>query len=552
MIPSKLAKGWQLPPKPWRFLIIIVLVIGIFFRFANLDKKLYWIDETFTSLRIYGYTKQEVTNEVIDSEIITTDFLHNYQKPTLEKGLLDVVESLALEDPKHPPLYFVITRLWTKVFGNSAAVIRSFSAFISLFAFPSIYWLCLELFGSSFVAWIAVTLIAVSPFHVLYAQEARMYALHTVNILLSSAVLLRAIRINTKLSWGFYVASIFLGLYTHTTFFLVVILHGIYIVLNKGIRLEKIFVSYLKASLLGLLLFSPWLYLILSKVDEVKSTIRWMNNTLSLDDLRIGWEVHFVRIFFDVNPNYEYDNPISDNLWWITIRVFLVLFLYSVYFLVRHSQKKTYTFILILIIFPALVFALPDLFFGGMRSIVSRYAIITYLGCHLAFTYLFAHKIKDNYLNQEKNQQYLWSLLLIILISIEIISCTLSASKLTWWNKSFNSDNLPISNILNKESSLLISECNLSSLRQWDGQFGHLLSLSYHLDNKVKLQCFDNFQQIDISKIPNEFDAYFILNPPPSLKDKIKSQYRLKLEPIYENNMSLFYENNMSLWKLEK
>ncbi len=134
-----LAKGWhwQMPPKTWRFFLIAVLVIGIFFRFVNLDQKLYWRDETFTSLRIYGYTKQELTNEVTDGKIITKDFFQNYQKPNPEKGLFDVLKSLALEDPKHPPLYFVMTRLWTEIFGDSVAIIRSFSAFVSLLVFPS-------------------------------------------------------------------------------------------------------------------------------------------------------------------------------------------------------------------------------------------------------------------------------------------------------------------------------------------------------------------------------------------------------------------------------
>ncbi|MDJ0903406.1 MAG: hypothetical protein QNJ55_31860 [Xenococcus sp. MO_188.B8] len=40
---------------PWRFLLISVLVIGIFFRFANLDKKVFWFDETATIFKISGY-----------------------------------------------------------------------------------------------------------------------------------------------------------------------------------------------------------------------------------------------------------------------------------------------------------------------------------------------------------------------------------------------------------------------------------------------------------------------------------------------------------------
>ena len=37
----------------------IFLVVGVFFRFANLDAKVYWHDETYTSLRISGYTVNE-------------------------------------------------------------------------------------------------------------------------------------------------------------------------------------------------------------------------------------------------------------------------------------------------------------------------------------------------------------------------------------------------------------------------------------------------------------------------------------------------------------
>ena len=39
--------------------MIVILVLGIFFRFANLEKKVYWIDEGYTSLRISGYTESE-------------------------------------------------------------------------------------------------------------------------------------------------------------------------------------------------------------------------------------------------------------------------------------------------------------------------------------------------------------------------------------------------------------------------------------------------------------------------------------------------------------
>src|SRR5207248_4961479 len=94
--------------------------------------------------------------------------------------------------------------------------------------FPGLYWLCRELFGCSRTAWMAVALLAVSPFHVLYAQEAREYSLWTVAILLSSAALLRAARLQTRRTWWAYAASVALGLYSHTLFVLVAGAHGAY------------------------------------------------------------------------------------------------------------------------------------------------------------------------------------------------------------------------------------------------------------------------------------------------------------------------------------
>jgi len=196
MMTSKLTSNSSLPPTWLRFLIVVLLVLGIFFRFFNLDKKVYWLDETYTSLRISGYTTSDLSQhitQVFDGHVFGVENFKNdlqeYQYINSKNGLIDTIKSLAVEDPQHSPLYYIMARYWVQWLGNSVAAIRSLSALISLLVFPCIYWLCLELFGASLVGWIAVVLIAVSPFHVLYAQEAREYSLWTVTILLSSASL---------------------------------------------------------------------------------------------------------------------------------------------------------------------------------------------------------------------------------------------------------------------------------------------------------------------------------------------------------------------------
>jgi len=167
-----------------RFLIVVVLVLGIFFRFANLGQKVYWINESYTSLRISGYTESELIQQVVDGKVRKVKYLQKYQRINSEKTVVDTVKGLALEEPQLAPLYFVATRFWVQLFGDSVAVTRSISAVFSWLALPCMYWLCLELFESSLTAWLAVSLLAVSPFKIVYAQAARPYSLFVLIILL--------------------------------------------------------------------------------------------------------------------------------------------------------------------------------------------------------------------------------------------------------------------------------------------------------------------------------------------------------------------------------
>jgi uncharacterized membrane protein len=173
----------KLPTISLRFSIIILLVFGIFFRFVNLNQKTYWEDETLTSLRSSGYSVEEVVQQVFDGRVISIEDLKKYQHPNPEKSLTDTINAL-VEHPEHPPLYYLMSRFWMQLFSGFATTPRSLSALISLLILPCVYWLCLELFESSMVGWVAVALVAVSPVYVRYAQEARQYSLWTVIILL--------------------------------------------------------------------------------------------------------------------------------------------------------------------------------------------------------------------------------------------------------------------------------------------------------------------------------------------------------------------------------
>jgi uncharacterized membrane protein len=505
-------------------------------RFINLDEKITWADETFTYLRIYGYTKADLMQEVVNSQILTAGtLLEKYQSPGVGKSIIDTVKGLALEDPKHPPLYFVMTNLWVQCFGSTVAATRSFSAFISLLVFPALYWLCQELFQSKIVGLVAIAIIAVSPFHLVYAQEARMYSFSTLNILLSSAALLRAIRLHTKSSWSIYSVTLLIGLYTNLLFSLVAIGQGLYVAVNQRLRTKKILIAYLSALLAGILAFLPWLFLIITQSDKVQETIKWSKLIVPLNDLVDLWQINWARVFFDITSKSSYSDQLQNNLWFLIIRLLVILLFYAVYFLCRKTPKSTWSFILILILLTALAQAIPDLIFGGIRSIIIRYSIPVYLGCHLAVAHLLAQKaILSPNMNLRK---YLWRLLLLGLISLQIISCLIILPKKTWWNKAYNSDNIPIVNIIKQSPKPLII-C-LKCGRDWG--WGNVLSLSYLLEPETKFQL---FPETNIKEIPDTFTDVFFLNLSEKLQDTLKKEHGL--------NIGLVFKHNLSLWKLKK
>ncbi|NEP05518.1 MULTISPECIES: hypothetical protein [Okeania] len=125
-----------------RVLIIIILILGVYFGFINIDRKVYWHDEIITSVRIAGYTKENFSDILKKSGVVEQENLQQYLNIDSNKTFISTINSLATENPEQVPIYFILLRWWVKLFDNSIEVIRSFSAVVSLLVFPCVYWLC--------------------------------------------------------------------------------------------------------------------------------------------------------------------------------------------------------------------------------------------------------------------------------------------------------------------------------------------------------------------------------------------------------------------------
>jgi uncharacterized membrane protein len=496
------------------FLLIVILIIGFFFRFFNLSAKDYWNDEVYTSLRISGYRESEIVQEIFNGRQISVEELRRYQSVNSEKNLSNTIQGLAQDEAQLPPFYFVLARFWTQWFGSSIAVTRSLSAVISLLVFPCLYWLCLELFNSSFVAAIAIVLVAISPFHVLYAQEARMYSLWSVQFLLSSAAFLRAVRLNSKASWIIYSATLILGLYTHLFSSLATLGNGIYLVITENFKATKRLFFYFLSVAIALLAFFPWLVVILTNSSGVETALAWLKKPSTFWERFWNFLDNLCKAFIDLGSLEKVSIFIYLNI------LLLILIGYSFYFLCRYSSKKTWLFILILTAIIPLFLIVGDLLTNSRSLGHARYIVPSYFGLQISLAYLFANQLNSRSLALWKKNA--WRLIIALLVTSGILSCWISSQAETWANK-YNSNQQPIARIVNQcDRPLIIS----------DSTFAQVLSLSHWLDPKVKLQLLN---QTNISQLTDDFNNFsdtFLFKPSKTLKETIDKQLNKKRETV--------------------
>ncbi|MBD2345841.1 glycosyltransferase family 39 protein [Anabaena subtropica] len=527
-------RHFRLVPSWLRFLMILLLVMCILFRFVYIDRKVYSLDETYTSLRISGYTVAEVTPQIFNGRIISRENFTEFQRPNLNKNVNDIVMSLAVESPDKSPLYYIIARFWVEIFGNSVIVIRYLSALISLLVFPCLYLLCRELFNVTVsLPSLAIALMANSPMHLVYAQESREYILWLVTIILASTALLRAIRLQSIqksdpfTTWGIYVITLALSLYTCLWTIFVAIAHGVYVVLIAKLRLTETVRSYFIATIFGFLAFFPWLMIVFAKFFQFILSSDGINNQdLNVIPLIPFLVVQISRSFFDLNIGL--DNQIN----YLISPFFLILLLYGIYFLYRTTNYQIWLFIITLIVVPALPLILPAISSGGLRLGSEPYLLPSYLGIQIIVAYLLATQMYNGNLSQRR----IWQFIIGLLIICGLVSSRVYYQADTWWNKGVSYGNPQIARFINQKSRpLLIS--NYSEIN-----YGNVFSLSYLLESKTRFQLMPDQK---LPNIPNNFTDIFLLNPTNAWRLQIANKYQLQPNLVYGDDHYL-------VWKLVK
>ncbi|PSB22783.1 glycosyltransferase [filamentous cyanobacterium CCP2] len=217
-------------------MLLLWTVVGLCLRLTNLTAKPLWTDEFSTFVFSLGNSFTTIPL----GEVLTSEQLLQPLQASPAVGLRSVIRNL-LNESNHPPLYFALMHLWLRLFAVQGGELlvwwgRLFSVIWGTLAIPASYGLGLFAFRSRLVGQMAAVLMAVSPFGIYLAQEARHYTLPILWVIASLACLMTAARtIRDRLPLPGWLCLIWivvnvLGIATHYFMFLVLLAEGIVIV----------------------------------------------------------------------------------------------------------------------------------------------------------------------------------------------------------------------------------------------------------------------------------------------------------------------------------
>lgn len=211
-------------------------------------------------------------------------------------------EGVSLYDSENQHLLFtVLAQLAFKVFGPSGWALRLPAVLFGLGSVGAVYLLGREL-GAPQEGLFAAALLTFSYHHIWFSQNARGYTGLLFFTLVSSWLLLQALRTNRPQTWVWYAATLALGIFTQLTMFFVVAAHLlIYLAAlftwgktpKPGSRWFGLFLGFGLAAFFTLLIHALVLPQILSIVNEESTVPAWKRPLWTLLEFVQGMRIGF-------------------------------------------------------------------------------------------------------------------------------------------------------------------------------------------------------------------------------------------------------------------
>ncbi|MGQ9659867.1 MAG: glycosyltransferase family 39 protein [Thermochromatium sp.] len=501
LLRSLIHPAWGRIPPPR--LVIAITALGLWSlvsRFWGLDHLLVWHDEVFTLIRVLGYPHDEIQTALFSGRLLTPDEVRRFQFPTPEHGWREAFAAF-IEHPEHAPLYYGLGVLALRLPLDPVTALRGLSALFGLLLIPAVYRLMRELFGPGPAPWVAAALVACSPLQLLYAQEARQYALWMLLLVLSCLTLTLALRRGGWCHWLAYGLTTTLGLYTHLLFLPLIAVQtfwGLLVLFPYGqdrrYGLEQARRWAISVGL-ALLAFSPWLWVIFAQHERIGDLTAWMQHPTGWPKALTAWGRHLIETFVDPSPGF-------DRGWlWLLLPLGWVICSF-----VRTAPRPGAWLILsIALVYVGVVLG-PDLLVGGSRSQHARYVLPTLLALQLMTAWWLGAKLEHA---PGSLARRLGLVILTLLLMLGVGSQLLIARAETWSTKHFSAHTHEVARLLNAGARPLVL-AGASGVAS-----GELIALAYHLEPHVRLWGQPRYGD---PTPPSGYDPIVLLTPTESLR----------------------------------
>lgn len=160
----------------------------------------------------------------------------------------------AVRDAIHPPLFYVLLKIWVGTGGESLLWLRLFPVLVSTLCLLPAFLLCKDLGVPHGARNLAVAVASVHPYAIFFAQHIRMYCLLGLFGLTSIWIFQRYLREPSRRNLRLLSAVNLLLVYSHYYGWLIMGLEFLYLLWKRRSAL----MAFTGACLIVLLLFSPW------------------------------------------------------------------------------------------------------------------------------------------------------------------------------------------------------------------------------------------------------------------------------------------------------
>lgn len=332
----------------------------------------------------------------------------------------------------HTPLYFLLMRPWAAI-GQSVFILRYFSVLWGVLGVALIYRLG-DLVGGRRCGLIAALLLAVSPFHIWYSQEARMYPMLTALAIVASWSLLLLLRRERRSLWLVYALSLTLAMYTHFLAVFLAVVHYAYLSIHYR-RLKSFFRRWLGYAAAAGLLFALWFGAMLLTGGFREAPISWIPAA--------GWsEPFYTLLSLSIGPTIDPDQALP----YVVLALYLALLVYGFWRFGRRlpdgaepgrvQRALDYRFLLVWLVVPiGLVLLISlDLPIPEKRSLyVDRYLLMTLPGLLAAVAWALSA------LTERRSRRWLSAVVLLVIMVISALTLANFYSNESYWREDWRS-----------------------------------------------------------------------------------------------------------------